>query len=139
MKTKEFNQNESKKHDEIQLWCYNNAKKIIVATSKKGIAENDIKELSVQIEDPIVTTSQYGNNKNIVGYLDLVMLFGVNGKYFKINVEVKPYIYSLGDLIRQIKTYKTYRNGIFLVASPDDRFKDVLKTQDISFFKTPEL
>lgn len=139
MKTKKFNQNESKKHDKIQLWCYDNAKKIILSISKKGITDNEIKDISVQIEEPIITTTNYNGNKNIIGYLDLKLFFRIDEKYFEIIVEVKPYIYSLGDLIRQIKTYRTYQKGIYVVASPDDRFKDVLKTQGISFFKTPEL
>lgn len=74
-------------------------------------------------------------------------------------VEVKSHISSIGELLRQVNKYKAalpwcncpYRYGskvhsgdeghytpIFWVASPDDRFKDVIESQGITFKKVGE-
>jgi hypothetical protein len=50
--------------------------------------------------------------------------------------EVKPSIPSLGELIRQIRMYQSYaQEAIFVVVSPDDRFKETLAHQGIAFVK----
>ena len=73
---KEFNQNQSKKHDEIQIWCYENIKEIITSASNKVHSESEIEIISVEIEKPIIKQSY--NGKNIVGYLDLYCSFFFN-------------------------------------------------------------
>lgn len=50
-------------------------------------------------------------------------------------IEVKPSIRSIGELIRQINTYKTYRAGEYFVCSPDARFESALKSQRIGFVR----
>lgn len=52
-----------------------------------------------------------------------------------LHFEVKSSIPSLGELIRQINMYKAYKSGRYVVVSPDDRFKESLKRQRISFLK----
>jgi len=50
----------------------------------------------------------------------------------KIYFEVKPKIKSLGDTIRQVRKYQVYdEDGIYVLVSPDLRFKDILKHQGI--------
>jgi len=49
--------------------------------------------------------------------------------------EIKTTIPSLGELIRQIHMYREYQGGKFVIVSPDDRFKETLKQQRISFLK----
>jgi hypothetical protein len=49
--------------------------------------------------------------------------------------EVKPTIPSVGELIRQVRMYQEYRNGKYVVVSPDDRFESILADQQIYFMK----
>ncbi|MBI3152767.1 MAG: hypothetical protein HYZ21_11580 [Chloroflexi bacterium] len=51
--------------------------------------------------------------------------------------EVKTEIPSLGELIRQINTYRNYVEGKFIVVCPDDRYKELLAEQGIGFVKYP--
>lgn len=57
-----------------------------------------------------------------------------------INVEVKPKIDSFGETLRQINTYKTYLpDDIFVIYSPDTRFKEAFETQGIKFITPSEI
>lgn len=47
--------------------------------------------------------------------------------------EVKSAIPSLGELVRQIKYYQTYREGTYVVVSPDQRWQSQLEKQGIRF------
>jgi hypothetical protein len=49
--------------------------------------------------------------------------------------EIKPTIQSAGELIRQIRMYQQYQQGIYTVVSPDSRFESVLAGQGIKFLK----
>lgn len=50
--------------------------------------------------------------------------------------EIKTEINSLGELIRQIRLYQNYMPGIdFIVISPDDSHTELLKSQNIGFYK----
>jgi hypothetical protein len=49
--------------------------------------------------------------------------------------EAKTSIRSVGELIRQIRLYQEYRKGHYIVVSPDDKFADVLRGQEIQFVK----
>lgn len=49
--------------------------------------------------------------------------------------EVKPSIPSVGEVIRQIRMYKQYQPGTYVVVSPDDRCAVTLKGQGIEFLK----
>ena len=52
--------------------------------------------------------------------------------------EVKPSIPSLGELVRQLRMYKTYTEDIpWVVVSPDVRFADKLKEQGFGFIQVP--
>jgi DNA-binding XRE family transcriptional regulator len=57
------------------------------------------------------------------------------GPQFSLFFEVKSSIESLGEVIRQIRKYKTYCPGKYIVVSPDDRYADLLKAQNIDFYK----
>ena len=47
--------------------------------------------------------------------------------------EVKSTIQSIGELIRQIRYYQTYRDGTYVVVSPDGRWTTQLESQNIRF------
>lgn|SRR5690554_238424 len=131
---KEFNQNQSKKHDEIQIWCYENIKEIITSVSTENYSYDDIKILELDIEKPIIKSAY--NGINIVGYLDLYCRFSLKNSNPSILIEVKPEIFSLGDLIRQVKTYRIHMGNIIpVVVSKTDKYKDILINQGIRFFK----
>lgn len=53
-------------------------------------------------------------------------------------IEVKTKITSLGELFRQLNTYKEFVNGSFLVVCPDDSEKEVIRSQGFSFYKYKE-
>lgn len=65
--------------------------------------------------------------------------WGVREDRYVCNIEVKPTIASVGELVRQINLYREYLRGIYVVASPDDRWIDVLKSQSISFITCPNM
>lgn len=51
-------------------------------------------------------------------------------------VEVKPKIESLGEVIRQIRSYQVYsRNSKFYICCPDNRFEKQLASQGIGFIR----
>lgn len=50
-------------------------------------------------------------------------------------IEVKTKIPSLGELFRQLNTYKEYESGDYLVVCPDDSEKEIIRSQGFMFFK----
>lgn len=92
-------------------------------------------------EVPVV--SRY--NRFIIGYLDIQYKIRfshsfiepmstpreVTGIFYNVNIEVKPTIRNFGETLRQINTYKQYLHGMFVLYSPDTRFKEAFKSQGI--------
>ncbi len=52
-----------------------------------------------------------------------------------IYIEVKTKITTLGELFRQLNTYKEYLKGDFLVICPDDSEKETIENQGFKFIK----
>lgn len=50
-------------------------------------------------------------------------------------IEVKTKIPSLGELFRQLNTYREYEKGDFLVVCPDDSEKETINNQGFMFYK----
>jgi|GEM_PF-3392811 len=50
-------------------------------------------------------------------------------------IEVKTQITTLGELFRQLNTYKEYLQGDFLVVCPDDSEKETIESQGFRFIK----
>lgn len=105
---------------------------------------------STKWENPVRKIYDYkGRQVSIMGfidfciYIDLKKIFPnedliINQNYFQvinINIEVKSRIKNVGELIRQINYYKEFQNGIYIVVSPDDKFKNILKQERIHHFK----
>ena len=51
------------------------------------------------------------------------------------NFEVKSTIPSLGELFRQIQLYKAYDKNPFVIVCPDDRFREQIESQGLTFLK----
>ena len=101
-------------------------------------------------EQPISTeTQRAGQSKYVVGFADMLITYKpaqliydldseeltIFNSYYEKRVffEVKSFIPSLGELIRQIRMYQQYVSGEWFVVSPDNKFKNQLKTQGIGF------
>ena len=50
-------------------------------------------------------------------------------------IEVKTQITTLGELFRQLNTYKEYLSGDFLVVCPDDSERETIENQGFKFIK----
>lgn len=105
----------------------------------------------IRLEHPILN-----KNRFILGYADImavgkriVVEYSPTGQYGKklrpgiylwdrspVYVEVKPKIYSFGELIRQVRTYQTVTGmNQWYIASPDRRFEQALKDEGIEFIQ----
>jgi len=127
-------QKQSIKHDKMQVYVYENIKDIIMGLSKSDIDKNDIKILKIELEKPVFKTCY--NSKTIVGYIDVFVQFEIKDSFVQIAIELKPKIYSLGELIRQVKTYETYcYKYIYAVLCYEDNYKNVIESQNIRFMK----
>lgn len=110
------------KHDEIQLWVYQNI--AIVINTIWPQSKLELLHFVVELEHPI-TDRNY-----VLGFVDLYV------QSHGIAIEVKTEIPNVGELLRQINFYRNYFGGPrWIVVSPDDRYKDVLKAQGIHFYK----
>ena len=127
-------------HDKIQTWVYENARTIIDELFVKGRFDYAI--LKNEWEYQVVTYNY--QSKYIVGFVDIAVIIEKSDEkgddYLRprIFIEVKTKIPSLGELLRQIKVYKTYlnnKNQAFVVVSPDDSYANILKKQDVFFYK----
>ena len=108
------------KHDEMQIWVYQNIKTILAKVFPSKTFNDSIR---IEMEHPVT------DNRFIIGFIDVYCLD------LYISIEIKAEIPSLGDLVRQINFYRNYLGGPFIVVSSDDRFASVLKDQRIHFFK----
>ena len=94
-----------------------------------------------------------GNYTTIVGFIDLLIYvkgtfhtkdyLGFEHKGLSVFIEVKSAIPDLGELIRQMRAYQTYRDNVetptrYLIVSPDDRNEEILKEQGFYFYKYPD-
>lgn len=74
----------------------------------------------------------------IIGYIDLLMCRRTLTGGDSVAFEVKTKIPSLGEVIRQIQTYRTterIHDRQYVIVCPDDRFAAALKGQGIGFLK----
>jgi hypothetical protein len=120
-------------------------------------------QIKTQLEVPIKTSREF-----IVGYVDVVaqvrypelfvsnlawryrQINGTDGtlalafrdEYMSVYLEAKPTIPSLGELLRQIRTYqeyvpKQYSSSVesrFVVVSPDVRYRKAIEDQGVEFW-----
>jgi hypothetical protein len=108
--------------------------------------------LEIVFERPVVTHTNY-----IVGFIDLYVaveqpvaefVTGRTDRSMEVRVrhehagygfEVKPSIPSLGELLRQLRTYQTHDRALYTVVSPDTRWRDVIVAQGFGFLECPHI
>lgn len=85
----------------------------------------------------------------IVGFVDLAVrisqsaVHALDGTWKRTGVatslhfEVKSRVESLGETIRQIRTYEQYSHARYVIVSPDDHFRSRLEAQGIAFVAAP--
>lgn len=110
------------------------------------VIDNWIDFVKVESEIPIVTRNEF-----IVGYLDIKIsmddfvkvcgMFIIKYTFSQIEncyIEIKPYISSFGQTLRQIKTYQNYLPiGDFYLFTPDKKFKKAFESQGIKVLIYP--
>ncbi len=114
------------------------------------------------------SSSGYSTPKNIIGFIDLSAIFTYSKLYVTgidfsekkvtgeikwtqitkdkyddpltqtLQIEVKTKISSLGELFRQLNTYKVYLGGDYIVICPDDKERDIIERQGFKFYKFRE-
>ncbi|RLI76076.1 hypothetical protein DRO97_01765 [Archaeoglobales archaeon] len=124
-------------------------------TTIKNIKDEDFID-KVELEVPVTTSKGY-----LIGFIDCkitlkpeiclwnkdgfklfyplkkeVISANIKPKQAIIYIEVKTKIDSVGELLRQINTYRRYtNNGHWIVVTPVDGLKNVLASQDIFYYK----
>jgi hypothetical protein len=71
-------------------------------------------------------------------FLDFVLEIlqrGAEPKTFQYGFEVKPKLWSIGQTLRQLKTYRRYFKGrLYLVAPPDAELARIVLCEGFGFF-----
>ena len=129
------------RHDEIMIWLQANAEPITDSIWKRGWHSpidtyESIYHASIEWEYPITNGQKF-----TIGFIDMrvectaCLAPGrwVQREFF---FEVKSSIPSIGELMRQINLYRLHKpQGYFIVVSPDESAKEVLRSQHIHFVK----
>lgn len=140
--------------EEQSSCCYSRDLKLEWENCIPPIPPKSELEIHTTWEHPIVTSSK---NKYIVGFIDLKADCDIPVRPITPSVvtydapscprwyistiertyyfEIKTTINSLGEVIRQIRMYKEYAHGFFVIVCPDDRFKEAIESQNITFVK----
>ena len=119
-------------HDKMLLWSLENIRKL----GKLIPNYLGYKPSTVQAEFPIM-----GYNDFNIGFVDLrfqVKLDDEEKECPFVYVEIKPTVYSIGELIRQINFYRSHldaKTTKFLVLTKTKGLKEVLASQDIYVYE----
>lgn len=87
----------------------------------------------------LTSNNYYSGSKFLIGSIDLKFdCRDFRGFSFNVFVEVKTSIPSVGELLRQLNTYKEFLNSsgnAFIVVAPDNSQERILKEQGYLFYK----
>ena len=135
-------------HDEIMLWLDTNVETLLNQVIYPGLTQEQIDtyldepaEIKKSWQQPIISATG-----EIVGFIDMIISYDradtsgddISKVFF---FDVRTEIPSLGELIREINTYKLYLGFeeswiySYVVICPDDRYAGVLKSQEIDFWQ----
>lgn len=106
---------------------------------------------TLRIEHPVVVGRNGRDGRRssgwVAGFIDLVVVVEVTRQHGSavryqevFCVEVKSGQIAFGDLMRQINFYRAHqrarrKDGYWVVVGPDDRYADLLKSQDVAFVR----
>jgi len=135
-------------------------KKIIEQFNKKGKTYEEWTEReyeskyishSVDFENPILEKVVKSNSGFIIGYIDVLVYINIKIKYefilsnkteirettksFPIAIEVKTKIRSIGEVLRQLQTYKSTLGCHLVLVSNNPTNKEVFEGQGFSFWE----
>lgn len=132
-------------HDALMLWLDENC-----LTIAKNLFPKLIEFSHAEWEKPLTS-----KNHSIICFIDLFMCGAeqIRKDYkqcYDLMFEVKPKIESIGELIRQIRSYEYYHrtsqqgyagynNSKIIVISPDTKAKDILLRHGFYFFNPDDL
>jgi hypothetical protein len=104
--------------------------------------KNEKREITLikTLEKPLLNITP--TTKYTIGFLDLEVnatietkkskFFYEEGKdSFYFNFEIKPKIYSIGEVLRQIQYYKVYTQGYFILVTKEIKIREIFESQDI--------
>jgi hypothetical protein len=84
---------------------------------------------------PVDQFGKYRFETNTVGGLKWISFFATPAK---VALDAKSTIPSLGELIRCLRTYRTYCDWPFYVVSPEARFAEVISDEGFGFIQYPD-
>jgi len=129
-------------HDKILFWSVENINKIIDDVIVKEKIKFKIEAIEPEFA---ITDYNYYHTKSIIGFLDLHVRFVTEKtdkfepQTYRVGIEIKSKILSVGETIRQLNFYKEFSNNHYwIIISPDDRFQDFFEKQNIKFYKYKE-
>jgi hypothetical protein len=119
--------------------------------SRKEVdCEYKLTNYSYELETPILEKVLKTHNGFIIGYLDLWVTIKLKIEYdfikmnkiehlqreklYSFGIEVKPKIKSVGEVIRQLQTYKQHTNSHIVLMSFSKENKEVFEGQGFSFW-----
>lgn len=120
--------------------------------SRKQVpCERKIINYEYEIETPILEKVLKTSNGFIIGYIDLWVTINLKINYneeiqgkieeFKteklinFGIEVKPSIKSVGEVMRQLQTYKQHLGTQIILATSSKEYKDIFEGQGFSFWE----
>ena len=92
-------------------------------------------DLHIRTSVPLITSVQ--GNKTRLGF-NVLEEFEVNWseeRYPGILVEAKSVLPTIGELMRQIQLYRTAFGGPIVVISPDTKYAEILREQEVAFIQ----
>ena len=133
-------------HDYYVQQIMNDWKSFTEFVFSNQYSEFDFSEAKAKMEMPLVPKQVGQKFVSIKGYID-IFVTGVMAKpansedhfWSRLDypIEVKSHIKSITETMRQINTHRAYmRPGVdYVLASPDNRFIDLLESQDVNYIE----
>ena len=135
------------KHDALMVELDSNIKHYLSTINLAQFAGFKDVEITDEIRRVTWEMAVTNHNRYVLGFTDLAVcaVGTTRTDAYRFDVwfyfEVKPVIASVGEVIRQIRHYQTgVRSGfeLWVIASPDDRFRSVIEAQGIGFVQLPD-
>jgi len=126
------------KHDELCMWAYENMEKILI-NSIKQLRNQNVYIYKKNTPIKIFMEKSIRNNGFVIGIPDFMVLFNWYKYEPKVLpthygcgaiIEIKPEIKSLGEVMRQMQLYKSYRPNLSRIDLGNNSGIDLSTTSD---------